>query len=85
MQPTWATAESAVRAQFCPIAADSANWKDRQSDSVKTIAQWSNNKTSILIMFWGKGFKSCGFMHMEKKWITKAQLFFFFFLVCMNI
>ncbi len=34
-----ATAESAVRVQFCPIAADSANRRDRQSDGVKSITQ----------------------------------------------
>jgi len=32
-------AESAVRAQFCPIAAHSADREDRQSDSAKAIAQ----------------------------------------------
>jgi hypothetical protein len=79
---TRARAEPAVKAQFCPIAADSANCEDRQSDSVKTIAQWSN-KISILIMFSGKGFKSCGFMDMEKKMGNKSsacfRFFFFFF------
>jgi hypothetical protein len=49
---TRARAEPAVRAQFCPIAADSANREDGQSDSVKPITQWSV-KISILIMFSG--------------------------------